>query len=336
MDGLTLHQLLCFDAVVTEGGFQAGALKLRRSHSTVFTSIKNLESHLRLRLLDRDGYRVALTEAGKSFHDRTRVFLHELSLLQNHARQLAMGEESELQIVIGDPCPLPEVLGFLRQFFDSCPTTHLNLHFEAITGPWERLFDDEADLIIHHIDKSDPRLEFIDLFAGNIVPVVAPNFLPFPVSDRITPEQMRDLVQCVIRDTARHFPSRDYYLIEGARSWRVNDQLMKKQTIMQGMGWGHMPEFMVADELRDGRLISIAGRHLRGGKGEIVAARRRDRPHGPVANRLWRYIEKQAPALKAAIELAIHAKPRGKSELTSSRKTRAGAGRRRKSASRLR
>jgi len=49
MDGLTLHQLLCFDAVVTEGGFQAGALKLRRSHSTVFTSIKNLESHLRLR-----------------------------------------------------------------------------------------------------------------------------------------------------------------------------------------------------------------------------------------------------------------------------------------------
>jgi hypothetical protein len=27
----------------------------------------------------------------------------------------------------------------------------------------------------------------------------------------------------------------------------VNDQLMKKQTIMQGMGWGHMPEFMVAN-----------------------------------------------------------------------------------------
>jgi DNA-binding transcriptional LysR family regulator len=166
MDGVTIHQLQCFDAVVSEGGFQAGAEKLRRSHSTVFTAIKNLESQLGLRLLDRDGYRVALTEAGKSFHDRTRVFLHELSLLQNHARQLAMGEESELQIVIGDPCPLPEVLGFLRQFFDSCPTTHLNLHFEAITGPWERLFDDEADLIIHHIDKSDPRLEFIDLFAG--------------------------------------------------------------------------------------------------------------------------------------------------------------------------
>jgi DNA-binding transcriptional LysR family regulator len=328
MDGLTIHQLLCFDAVVTEGGFQAGAARLRRTHSTVFTSIKNLESQLRLRLFDRDGYRVTLTDAGKSFHDRTRVFLHELSLLQNHAHQLAMGEESELRVVIGDLCPLPPLLEFLRRFFDGCPTTRLHLHFEAISGPWERLFDDEADLIIHHVDKSDPRLEFIDLFAGTIIPVAAPNFLPFPISDRITPEQMRNLVQCIIRDTARHSAPRDYYLIEGARSWTVNDQLMKKQTILQGMGWGHMPEFLIADELRDGRLLSIAGRHLRGGGGEIVAARRRDRPHGPVANRLWQYIEEQAPALKAAIEMVSTSKPRGKSDPASSnlrRKTNAGA-----------
>ena len=333
MDALTIHQLLCFDAVVTEGGFQAGAAKLRRSHSTVFTSIKNLESQLKLRLLDRDGYRVALTDAGKSFHARTRVFLHELSQLQNHARQLAMGEESELRIVIGDPCPLPEVLSFLRRFFDGCPTTRLNLQFEAISGPWERLFDDEADLIIHHVDKSDPRLEFIDLFAGNIIPVVAPNFLPFPVSDRIMPEQMRDLVQCIIRDTARHSGSRDYYLLEGARSWTVNDQLMKKQTILQGMGWGHMPEFMVADELRDGRLLSIAGRHLRGGSGEMVAARRRDRPHGPIAKRLWHYIVQQAPVLKATIDMIGKPKSRGKRESASSGKARAGALHRRNTAS---
>jgi DNA-binding transcriptional LysR family regulator len=301
MNGMTIHQLLCFDAVVTESGFQAGAAKLRRTHSTVFTSVKNLETQLGLRLFDRDGYRVTLTDAGRSFHDRARVFLQELSLLRNHASQLAMGEESELSVVIGDLCPLPEVLGLLRRFFDGCPATRLHLHFEAISGPWERLFDDEADLIIHHIDKRDPRLDFIDLFTGTLIPVVAPNFLPFPISTRITPEQMRNHVQCVIRDTARHSSSRDYYLIEGARRWTVSDQLMKKEIILQGMGWGHMPSFMIVDELRDGRLLSIAGKHLRGGDGEIVAARRRDRPHGTIANRLWRFIEEQAPALHAVM-----------------------------------
>ena len=152
LDGLTLPQLLCFEAVVTEGSFQAAAEKLRRSQPTISSSVKNLETQLRLTLLDRSGYRVVLTEAGRSFYERTRVFLHELQSLRDHAAQLTMGEESELRIVIGDVSPLPEILGLLRRFFDACPGTRLHLHFEAISGPWERLFDDEADIILHHIE----------------------------------------------------------------------------------------------------------------------------------------------------------------------------------------
>src|ERR1700739_2226530 len=98
----TIHQLVCFDAVVTEGSFQAAAEKLRRAQPSVSSALKNLESQLGLSLLDRSGYRVTLTEAGRSFHERTRVFLHELRALKNHATQLAMGEESGLRIGVGD------------------------------------------------------------------------------------------------------------------------------------------------------------------------------------------------------------------------------------------
>jgi len=298
LDGVTIHQLRCFDAVVTEGGFQAAAAKLGRSHPAVFTAVKNLESQLGLALLDRRGYRVGLTDAGRSFHQRARVFLSELGMLRDHATQLAMGEESELRVVIGDLCPLSEVLGVLRRFFDECPNTRLHLHFEAISGPWERLFDDAADLIIHHIDKSDPRLEFVDLCTIRLIPVVARGFLGFPVSTAITPEQMRRYVQCVIRDTARHSPTRDYHLIEGARRWTVGDQLMKREVILQGMGWGHLPTFLIAEDVRRGRLHSIAGRHFPPSTLELVSARRRDRPHGPIAERLWRFVEEQAPRLR--------------------------------------
>lgn len=294
IDGLTLHQLVCFEAVVTEGSFQAAAERLLRSQPSVSSSVKNLETHLQLNLLDRSGYRVTLTEAGQSFYARTRVFLHEAKRLRDHATQLAMGEESELRVVIGDVSPLSQTLGLLRRFFDNCPGTKLHLHFEAISGPVERLLDGEADLVLHHIDKADPRLEYVGLFTVKIVPVVAPNFLRFPISRSITPEQMRDYVQCVIRDTARHSQSRDYYLVEGARSWTVSDQLMKKELILQGMGWGHMPRYLVEQDLREGGLLPITGKHLRGGQVELVAARRRDTPHGPVANRLWQFIRDQA------------------------------------------
>jgi hypothetical protein len=40
---------------------------------------------------------------------------------------------------------------------------------------------------------------------------------------------------------------------------------------------------------------------LKGGVAEHVAARLREAPHGPIANRLWRYIEEQTPAFAKAI-----------------------------------
>jgi DNA-binding transcriptional LysR family regulator len=220
-----------------------------------------------------------------------------LQNLRNHAAQLAMGEESELRVVIGDLCPLPEILKLLRRFFDGCPGTRLHLHFEAIAGPWQRLFEDEADLILHHIDKADTRLEFIDLFSVKLVPVVAPDFLGFPISRSISPEQMRDYVQCVIRDTARGSAPKSYFLVEGARSWTVSDQLMKKELILQGMGWGHLPKYLIEQELRERRLLPITGKYFQGGQAELVAARRRDMPHGPIADKLWRFIGEQAQRL---------------------------------------
>jgi DNA-binding transcriptional LysR family regulator len=281
--------LLCFDAVVSEGSFQAAAERLL----CVFTSVKNLEAQLQLNLFDRSGYRVSLTETGRSFHARTQVILRELQSLRDHANQLVTGEETELNVVIGDVSPLPEMLGLLRRFFEDCPGTRLHLRFEAVSGPWERLLDGEADLILHHIDKADTRLEFIDLFPIRVVPVVAPNFLRFPIHEAITPEQMRDYVQCVIRDTARRSATRSYYLIEGARSWTVSNQLMKRELILQGMGWGHVPSYLIEQDLRDGRLLPITGRYFKGGLYELVAARQRNSPHGPIANRLWEFISDQ-------------------------------------------
>jgi len=298
---ITIHQLHCFDAVVTEGSFQAAADRIGRTQPSVSAAVKNLEGQLGFDLLDRSGYRVTLTDDGRAFHIHARLILLQVGALKDHARQLAIGEETELDIVIGDLCPLPQTLSLLRRFFDGCPGTRLNLHFEALSGPWERLLDGEADLILHHIDKADPRYEFRDLFAVKLLPVVAPGFLRFPLSGTITPEQMRDYVQCIIRDSARHSASHSYFVVDGARSWTVSDQLMKRELILQGMGWGHMPRYLIEQDLAAGRLVSIAGAHLQGGDAEIVAARRRQAAHGPIANQLWQYIEEQAQAFAEAV-----------------------------------
>lgn len=301
MSDFTLHELRCFDAVVRDGGFQAAAERLHRSHPSVFAAVAKLERQLGLALLDRSGYRVQLTEAGRAFHRKVLFLLHETEDLATYAAQLAMGEEAELRVVLGDLCPLPPVLQLLSRFFAPRPQTRLHLQFEAVTGPWERLREDRADVIVHRVPKSDVRMEWIDLGCVALVPVVAPGFLPFPATTDITPRRMQALTQCVVRDSARDPVEAGHFLVEGAPRCSVPDHLMKKELILHGMAWGHLPRFLVEAELRDGRLLSIAGRHFPGVVEELSAARRRDRPHGPVADQLWAFLAENAPVLRPAL-----------------------------------
>jgi len=300
MDGITLQQLQCFDALVAEGSFQAAAARVLRTHPTVAVAIKNLEEQVGFALLERGGYRVTLTERGRAFHARVQSLLQQADGLKTFGRQLAMGEETVLNVAIGDLCPLEPTLGLLRDFFKHNPATRLDLHFEAISGPWERLADGAADLILHHIDKSDPTLDYIDLADVRLIPVASPALFPGLKARDFSLATLQGAVQCVIRDTARHSPPKDYYMLSGARQMTVSDQLMKKQVILNAMGWGHMPSFMVAEEIRRGTLIDFTNATFRGGRIELVAARRRDRPHGPAASRLWDYIAAEARALSSA------------------------------------
>lgn len=295
MNRFTLHELHCFVAVVDEGGFQAAAAVLHRSHAAVFAALAKLERQFGITLLDRSGYRVRPTEAGLSLYRRAQSLLQDAEALSLHAQQMAMGEETELNVVIGDLCPRPQILGLLSRFFTEHPDTRLQLHYEAVTGPWERLLNGDADLILHRVDKSDLQLEWIDLGTVSLVPVVAPGFLDVPIMDTITPEQMRELTQCVLRDTAQHAELPNYYIMGGPSQCSVADHEMKKDVILQGMAWGHLPRFMIEEELRNGCLLAITGRHFPGVTEELVAARRRDRSHGPIANRLWEYLGTQAP-----------------------------------------
>lgn len=287
MSRMKLHDLRCFSAVATEGSFQAAATALNRSHPSVFAAVARLEQHLGLMLLDRSGYRVVLTDAGRMFHARARLALRELDHLEAYADQLASGEETVLRVVIGDLCPRPPILQLLSGFFVDHPRTRLHLEYEAVGGPIERLIEGDADLVVHHAEPSDPRLEQHRLYATAMVPVVAPGFLPFTPSQEITPEQMRPFTQCVIRDTARRLSSESYFLIEGAHQCSAPDQLMRKELILHGLAWGHLPAWLIEDELRDGRLISIAGPYLPGRTVELAAVRRRRSAHGPVAEALW-------------------------------------------------
>ncbi len=286
---ITLQQMLTLHAVVSKKSIQAGAKYLNKTHPSIITALKKMEDTLGFALFDRSGYRLILTTEGESFYKGVKHILLNMQSLEEQAKHLRQGEEAELNIVIGDITPIADVLKVLRIFSEKYSFTHLNLFFENIYGPNERLLNGEVDLIIHHINKSDPQYEHKDYCKVEIVPVVAPGFLKPPVNNPLRYSDLKDYTQCIIRDTAKNSPENNYFILEDSPHITVGDQNTKKEVILQGMGWGHMPLFLVQDELATGELIAIDGEYVKGNIVDIVVARLAAKRKGPMLDLLWNH-----------------------------------------------
>jgi DNA-binding transcriptional LysR family regulator len=284
---ITFQQMLSFDAVVSQGSIQAGAKHLSKTHPSVVTALKKLEDELGFALFDRSGYRSTLTEEGKIFHKKVKRILSEIDELERQSQHLRDGEGGELNIVLGDITPISAALKILHGFLEQYPFTRINLLFENIHGPNERLFAGEADLIIHYIDKSNPIYEYKTFCKVPVVPVVAPGFLNIPLSDNLEYSDLKDYTQCIIRGTGKSDYKKSYFVLPNSPHITVGDQNTKKEIIMQRMAWGHMPLFIVKNELEDGRLVSIEGNNVKGDTIEIVVARLNGNERSMMAERLW-------------------------------------------------
>ncbi len=273
--------------MVAQGGIQAAARVMNKTHPSIAAAVKKLEKELGFDLFDRSGYRSVLTAQGREFLSKARQILINVKELESKAAHLRNGEEAVLNIIIGDITPLQSALKVLRRFVRQHPFTRLNLMFENLGGPNERLLSGNADLIIHHIDKTDMRYEHKHFCKISVIPVVAPGFLEIAVTTRLSHDDLADYTQCIVSDTAQQIETKDYFVQSLSPHIKVGDQYTKKEIILQGMAWGHMPDFLVKTELKNRKLLSIKGSRLNGISVELVVARLANAEHGIMAKRLW-------------------------------------------------
>lgn len=284
---MTFQQLATLRAVVEAGSFQGAARSLNKTHPSVITAIKNLELYLGFDLINRHTYRATLTREGQEFYQKCRHLLDGMKDLESHARQIAAGDEVELNIVIGDVTPPELALPVIKSFSHTHPNTQINLLFENIGGPNERLLTGAADIIVHHIEKMDRRYEYDDLTTVQLIPVAAPGFIASPLDGDLSYDDMAAYTQCIVRDTSKDSEQQNYHVLEKAARITVGDQHTKKQVILMGLGWGHMPSFLIETELENGDLVSLSGPRIPNHSVDIVVARRANESVGNVAQKLW-------------------------------------------------
>jgi DNA-binding transcriptional LysR family regulator len=79
---------------------------------------------------------------------------------------------------------------------------------------------------------------------------------------------LREHAQVVLRDSARGELTHTLNVLEGGLRWTVTDVTAKLQIIEAGLGWGGLPEHVVAPGLREGTLSALTIREF-----DVVAIR---------------------------------------------------------------
>jgi DNA-binding transcriptional LysR family regulator len=101
-----------------------------------------------------------------------------------------------------------------------------------------------------------PGLERRVLSSVRMIPVVAPTH-PLAVQPCGVPTSLlAEFVQIVLSE--RHESGVPDQAVLSPRSWRVADLHAKHAMLRAGLGWGNLPEHVVRDDLRTGRLIELS------------------------------------------------------------------------------
>ena len=95
---VTLRQIRCFLAIARCGSFTQAAQLLHLSQPTLTAQVKQLESRLALRLIDRSPHHVRLTPAGTAFLPLIQNIVKELDVATNTARKAGMRQKETIRL----------------------------------------------------------------------------------------------------------------------------------------------------------------------------------------------------------------------------------------------
>jgi DNA-binding transcriptional LysR family regulator len=288
---MTYDQLLTLHTIVTEGTFRAAAEKLNKSQSALSHMIKKLEDTIDLKLLSRAEYRPKLTPEGEVFYRQALRVIQQMQQLDGQVRSLNTTQEAQVFLAVTATYPLKPLLAVIGDIRSQYPATHIRLSRESMGGTIERLFDEDANMIIATMDGvPTEQVEAVPFSKITIIPVAHKDFEPARSSHMKTLNEMQSYTQIVVADSSsgKYEQSRD--IMPGSFQWTVSDFAAKKEILLSKMGWGGLPEHLIRDELASGELVPLNIENFPPRHSLLYLIRKRDANVGIVARSIWQQL----------------------------------------------
>lgn len=257
-----LQAIRIFARVVETGSFTQAAQSLAMPNTTVSKWVRSLETHLGVKLLERNTRRVTVTTDGAAYYERTRFLLSELDDIEATLGRAHGSPRGPLRIDTGGSIASGLLIPALPSFREQYPGIQLQL---SVT-------DRTADLIAENIDcairstANDPALVTQSIGTLRWTTCVSPAYLAAHGTP-MHPNQIVDRGHSVVgyfsASSGAIQPLRFANGIEQITLGNVrNDVLVSESnahlaTALAGLGIIHTLDFMVRPAIERGELVPI-------------------------------------------------------------------------------
>jgi len=135
---MELRHLRYFIAVAEELSFSRAARRLYISQPPLSRQIRDLESELKVKLLERNRQEVKLTRVGRAVLARARDLMREAEVLRRDAHEMETETYEELQLGYAPAPTAAMIAGILGRYHELAPGASVTLHdlslSEILTG----------------------------------------------------------------------------------------------------------------------------------------------------------------------------------------------------------
>lgn len=248
-----------FARVVEHGSFARAAERLEVSTSAVSRQVAELEAHLDVRLLNRTTRKLSLTEAGQAFYERCVALLADLDEAEASVRASAVLPKGTLRITCGVSFGVRYLAPAIAEFCARHPQVLFDIDLSDRTVD---LVDEGFDLAVRIGNLRHQGLVSRRIGWTRAVCCASPAYL----AKHGTPKTPAELAshECI---TYTHVPvpnvltfadrTGETHSVRIPTRHRTNNGRMSAALAVDGLGISYEPDFIVAPEVRAGRLVRL-------------------------------------------------------------------------------
>ena len=281
---LSGEELSAVIAVVETGSFRKAGLKIHKSQSSISYLIKNLENRLKIEIFDRSEKQIKLTDFGHFIYNKSLIINKVNSEIIELSKLINDGIETKLTIVLSAVTPTNYLAEILRDFSMRFPQTQIEIEFQTSLEPIELLLDNRADMVISYGKIDTEELEKIKWNIIEFIPVTSPEHPS--ASEIITEEDLNSMPQLVVggRNTLLRKTSKE--IAESSVVWSITDFLVKRELLINCLGWGYMPKPIIQRELSEGILVKVPKKSIL--LKQLNLIKKKNSHNGPALRYLWK------------------------------------------------